>query len=172
MKAVINTSVLIALGKLHYLRLIGKLFDKLVIAESVFEEIRDSEVFAQVGKLTSSGFAEVAKSSKSELLNMLLSSLGKGEAETIVLALDVEADVALLDDLRARKMARRLKLKVMGTLAVLKSLIDRGLIREKPADLCVKLVEQGFWIEKELCTKILTQSSKTNIVRKHFRTET
>lgn len=58
MKAVINTSVLVALGKLGYLRLIGKLFDKLIIAESVFEEIRDSEVFAQVGRLTGTGFAD------------------------------------------------------------------------------------------------------------------
>ena len=105
MKAVVNTSVLIALGKLGYLRLIRKLFDKLVIAESVFEEIKDSEVFTQVSELTGTGFAEVAKSSKRELLDMLSSSLGKGEAETIALALELEADVALLDDLRARKTA-------------------------------------------------------------------
>ena len=52
MKTVINTSVLVALGKLGYLRLIGKLFDKLVIAECVFEEIRDSEVFVQVSALS------------------------------------------------------------------------------------------------------------------------
>jgi len=172
LKAVIDASVLVALGKLGYLRLITKLFNKLVIAESVFEEIRESEVFVQVGKLIDSGFADVVKSSKRELLNMLSSSLGKGEAETIALALDLEADVALLDDLRARKLAGRLKVKVMGTLAVLKPLIDRGLIREKPADICVKLVEQGFWVERELCLKILTESSKTNVVRKHLRTET
>jgi len=156
LKAVVNTSVLIALGKLGYLWLIRKLFDKLVIAESVFEEIKDSEVFTQVSELTGTGFAEVAKSSKRELLDMLSSSLGKGEAETIALALELEADVALLDDLRARKTAGRLKVKVMGTLAVLKTLVDTGLIREKHDDLCEKMVEQGFWIEKELCMKILS----------------
>jgi len=164
LKAVVNTSVLIALGKLGYLRLIRKLFDKLVIAESVFEEIRDSEVFTQIGKLTDTGFAEVAKSSKRELLNMLSSSLGEGEAETIALALELEADVVLVDDLRARKTAGRLKVKVMGTLAVLKTLVDMGLAREKHDDLCEKLVKQGFWIEKELCMRILSGSQKTNIV--------
>jgi hypothetical protein len=155
LKAVINTSVLIALGKLSYLKLIRKLFDKLVMAESVFEEIKDSEVFAQVSRLTDAGFAEVAKSSKHELLIMLSSSLGKGEAETIALASELETDVALLDDLRARKTARRLKVKVMGTLAILKALIDMGLVREKPEDLCEKLIEQGFWIDTELCVKVL-----------------
>ena len=44
----------------------------------------------------------------------------------------------------------------MGTLAVLKTLVDTGLIREKHDDLCEKMVEQGFWIEKELCMKILS----------------
>ena len=106
MKAVVNTSVLIALGKLGYLRLIRKLFDKLIIAESVFEEIRDSEVFTRIGKLTDTGFAEVAKSSKRELLNMLSSSLGEGEAETIALALELEADVVLLDDLSMHALRR------------------------------------------------------------------
>jgi predicted nucleic acid-binding protein len=38
-EVVINTSVLLALGKLGYLRLIRKLFDKLVIAESVFRRL-------------------------------------------------------------------------------------------------------------------------------------
>ena len=50
----------------------------------------------------------------------------------------------MLDDLRARKTARRLKVKVMGTLAVLKVLIDLRLVREKPEDLCEKLIEQGL----------------------------
>ena len=39
-------------------------------------------------------FAEVAKSSRHELLNLLSSSLGKGEAETIVLSLELETAVA------------------------------------------------------------------------------
>lgn len=101
------------------------------------------------------GLVDVAKGSKYELLNMLSSSLGKGESEAIVLALELEVDFALLDDLRARKTARRLKVKVMGTLAVLKVLIDLRLIGEEPEDLCEKLINQGFWIEAEACLKVL-----------------
>lgn len=155
MRAVINTSVLIALGKLGCLELTGELFDKLVIGGSVFEEVRDSEVFAQVSKLIDAGVAEVARTTKRGLLDVLLSSLGKGEAETMVLALELGADFALLDDLKARKTARRLKVKVMGTLAVLKALIGVGLLREAPEDLCEKLIGQGFWVDKELCVRVL-----------------
>ena len=98
---------------------------------------------------------EVAKGSKYDLLNLLSSSLGKGEAETIVVALELKVDVALLDDLRVRKAARRLKVKVMGTLAVLKVLVDLKLVMEKPEGLCEKLVNQGFWVDTELCLKTL-----------------
>jgi predicted nucleic acid-binding protein len=112
LKAAVDSSVLIALGKLGYLKLVGEIFDKLVVAESVLEEIRGDEVCTVVSELTGAGLVEVAKGSKHELLNLLSSSLGKGEVETIAVALELETDVALLDDLRARKAARRLKVKV------------------------------------------------------------
>jgi len=62
------------------------------------------------------GFASVSEASRRELLDVLSSSLGRGEAEAIAVASDVDADIVLLDDLRARRMARRLGLNVMGTL--------------------------------------------------------
>jgi predicted nucleic acid-binding protein len=155
LKAAVDSSVLIALGKLGYLKLVGEIFDKLVVAESVLEEIRGDEVCTVVSELTGAGLVEVAKGSNYELLNLLSSSLGKGEAETIVVALGLEADVVLLDDLRARKTARRLKVKVMGTLAVLKVLLDLELVKEQPEDLCEKLISQGFWVDAESCLKML-----------------
>jgi len=155
LKAAIDSSVLIALGKLGYLKLVGEIFDKLIVAESVLEEIRGDEVCTVVNELTGAGLVEVAKGSNHELLNLLSSSLGKGETETIVVSLELNADVALLDDLRARKTARRLKVKVMGTLAVLKVLLELKLVKEQPVDLCEKLINQGFWVDAESCLKIL-----------------
>lgn len=155
MKATVDTSVLIALGKLGYLRLVKKLFNKLVIAESVFEEAKDSEVFGQVNELINDGFARVVRSTRCELLSMLALNLGKGEAETIALALEMEADVAMLDDLKARRLARRFKVKIVGTLGVIKALTDAELVKENPESLCERLIEQGFWIDRELCVKVL-----------------
>jgi predicted nucleic acid-binding protein len=155
LKATVDSSVLLALGRLGYLKLVGELFDKLFVAQSVFEEISGDELSAHVRELSDAGLVEIAKCSNPELLNLLSSSLGKGEAETIVLALELKTDAALLDDLKARKTARRLKVTVMGTLAVLKVFLDLKLVREKPEDLCQRLIEQGFWIDAELCLKIL-----------------
>ncbi len=58
-------------------------------------------MFGQVNELINAGFARVVKSTRGELLSMLALNLGKGEAETIALALEMEADVAMLDELKA-----------------------------------------------------------------------
>ncbi len=155
LKVAIDSSVLLALGKLGYLKLASELFEKLFLAEAVFAEISGDEIAKDLSKLRDAGLVEVAKCSNTQLFYMLSSSLGKGEAETIVLALDLKTDAALLDDLRARKMARRLNVKVIGTLAVLKALLDADLIKEKPEDLCQRLMNQGFWVDAGLCLKIL-----------------
>ena len=126
------------------------------MAGSVLEEVRGSEVYAEVERMIDVGFASVSEASRRELLDVLSSSLGRGEAEAIAVASDVDADIVLLDDLRARRMARRLGLNVMGTLGVLKALIDMGLIEVSPEDLCSTLIEQGFWIDRELCIEILS----------------
>ncbi|MGB9718920.1 MAG: DUF3368 domain-containing protein [Thermoproteota archaeon] len=150
-----NTSVILAFSKLGYLKLLREVFDKIVVSESVFEEVKDSEVFTQLSELIHMGFMEVTKVVKPGLLDLMSSSLGKGEAEAIALASELKADFVLLDDLKARKTARKLGLKVMGTLAVLKTLIHKGSITETPEYLCKRLIDQGFWIDEKLCTKIL-----------------
>ena len=155
MKAAVDTSVLLALGKLGYLKLLGNVFDTLFVAQAVFEEISGDETVALVHGLSDAGLVEVKICSNPHLLNLLSSSLGKGEAETIALAIELKADVALLDDLKARKTARRLKIAVMGTIAVLKALLDLKLIKETPEVVCQLLIEQGFWVDAELCLKIL-----------------
>jgi len=155
LKAAVDTSVLLALGKLGYLNLVGHLFDKLFVAQSVFEEISGDEIAALVLELSNAGLVEIKTCSNPQLLNLLSSSLGKGEAETIVLALELKTDAALLDDLKARKTARRLNITVMGAIALLKALLDLKIVNEKPEALCQRLIEQGFWIDAELCLKIL-----------------
>jgi predicted nucleic acid-binding protein len=159
LKAAVDSSVLLALGKLGYLKLVTGLFDELFVAQSVFEEISGDELSAQVRELRNAGSLKIKTCSNLELLNLLSSSLGKGEAETIVLALELKTEAALLDDLKARKTARRLKLTVMGTLAILKDLLDLKLVSERPKDLCQKLVETGFWIDLELCLRILSEKT-------------
>ena len=60
-------------------------------------------MYAEVERLMEVGFARVAEASKSKLLDMLSSSLGRGEAEAVAVASEVDADLVLLDDLIGEK---------------------------------------------------------------------
>lgn len=88
---------------------------------------------------------------KPAIIEPAIIKLRQREAETIVLALELKTDAALLDDLKARKTARRLNITVMGAIALLKALLDLKIVNEKPEALCQRLIEQGFWIDAELC---------------------
>ncbi|MFM7091785.1 MAG: DUF3368 domain-containing protein [Bacteroidota bacterium] len=68
--------------------------------------------------------------------------LDKGEAEAIILASEIEADLILLDEALGRYHAKHAGLKVTGTIGVLIKAKKRGLISElKP--LIFELREKG-----------------------------
>jgi uncharacterized protein len=53
------------------------------------------------------------------LIPLLRTELDEGEAEAIALAQEVAADIVLLDERDARRVARRLGLQVVGTVGLL-----------------------------------------------------
>ncbi len=80
---------------------------------------------------------------------MLLSDIGAGEAETIVLALEQRPDIVLIDDLKARKFAKIKGLKIIGTLGLLLMAKQEGMIKEiKP--LISELVLNNIRINKSI----------------------
>ncbi|MEB2837172.1 MAG: DUF3368 domain-containing protein [Desulfurococcales archaeon] len=82
--------------------------------------------------------------------------MDSGEAEAIVLALELNADLLLVDDRDARNLAKKLGLQVMGTLGVLALAKYRGLIRGvKP--IIDRLVKSGFWISREVLEEFLRE---------------
>ena len=59
---------------------------------------------------------------------MLLADLDPGEHDAILLALQVKADLVIMDEREGVEEARRLGLIVTGTLGVLDRAAERGLI--------------------------------------------
>lgn len=73
----------------------------------------------------------------------------KGEAETVVLAEELNADAVLIDDLKARKIARLRGLTVIGTIGLLLDAKNKGLVSEvKP--LLEELIKKKIRISNEL----------------------
>ena len=85
-----------------------------------------------------------------------LEKLDQGEREAIFLAEQQNADLVILDDKAARRVALGRGLRIIGLLGILKDaaqsdLIDLEIVFEK-------LREVGFWVEPSLLERLLREN--------------
>jgi len=135
--------------ELGYLGACKVLFERVIVPRVVYEEILGS----QREELMAEGFIEVAQVSNRALVAVLRERLGAGESEVIALAVErPDIDFVILDDLKARKVFRRLSVgkKLVGSIGVLKKLLREGLITISLEELALRLREAGFYFEEKL----------------------
>jgi predicted nucleic acid-binding protein len=153
LKVVSNTTPIISLLKIDKLHVLKDLYGEIFIPQEVFKEIeagKNKEHYTDLSKIAWIKTLEV-KNEKS--LSYFL-DLDKGEAETIVLATELEADLTILDETLGRYYAKHAKLKVTGTLGVLLKAKKSGYIAKlKP--LLHELKNKGIWLSKSLIEKAL-----------------
>lgn len=140
---IIDTSSLIALERINLLQILCKIYKEVVIPESVIKEF---------GNLSLSCLS--IRKVESNLLKLLITdlNLGKGEADVIALASQTGLKV-IIDDLKARKAAENMGLKLTGTIGVLLKAERLGLIgsaQEKVRE----LREKGFYVSEQLLEDI------------------
>lgn len=150
-KAVLNSSVVIALSTLGYIHKSKNVFTEVLVSRAVYDEIcvrgrgligeRDLLEAVKEGVIT-------VKDVKNRLLvNALLDPLALGEAETITLTVEEKADYIVMDDKLARARAKSMGLNVIGTLRVLRLMYDAKLIDKSQLLKCLeKLKQAGFRI--------------------------
>ena len=128
MRVVSNTSPLIALAKLERLDLLQQLFQKITIPESVYHEFLDycpkneEENFRHA----CDNFIEIIKVQNKLEFNR---RLDLGEQEVLSLALNLNADIALIDDKKAVNEAKDKNIKIASTRAILIIAEEKGLIK-------------------------------------------
>ena len=136
MTVVADSSPLVILAKLGCFELLKKLFSRLHISAEVHHEV----VVAGAGL---PGASEVGDAAWIEVRNLqnqadLLAAkqkyaLGAGELSTILLAKELPANVVLLDDYQARKLAAAEGLQVRGSVGLLETFYRRGYLTDLPA---------------------------------------
>lgn len=169
-KAVLNTSPIIVLTRLNLLEEAIKLFDEVEIPRGVLKELerRKDDVYEKVLRLINENKVKL------EDIEHVFPRLGLGESSTIILALK-HNKITVLDDRKARRLARELGLEVIGSLAILRRLIDKGVIKENPELLYIKLVEIGFYIDHKTYNKIFRkqdQNQQKSPPNKQYPTKT
>ena len=106
-KIISNTSCLIILDNIDRLDILQKLYQRIYLTEEVAQEY---------GKPLENWMTVIPVNDKN-YLRILNTSVDLGEASTIALSIQMTDDnVMILDDLKARKLAKQLQLKFTGLL--------------------------------------------------------
>lgn len=86
----------------------------------------------------------------------LLTEMDLGEAEAVALAQSISGSILLIDDLGARRVADRLGLPRMGTLAVLARAKKLGHV-QMVRPLAEALIANGLFIKEEIVRAVLKE---------------
>jgi predicted nucleic acid-binding protein len=121
-----DTSPLRGLSALGHLTLLASLYGEVLIPPAVADELAVPVAHLPAISLQEHPFIRVRTPASTETLLELNQSLNDGEAQAIVLALEVRADALLIDEHRGRRTAARLGLRPVGLLGVLLELKQRG----------------------------------------------
>ena len=144
-----DTSTLILFQKIGQLELLQKLYEEVVTTPEIAQEY--GEPLPDWIKI------ESVKDKKYQ--DFLETQVDWGEASAIALAKEYEEVLLLLDDLKARKLANRLNLKMTGALGIIHKAKQEGLI-EKVKPLIDKLLSTNFRISEKIIEEILTLNNE------------
>ncbi len=157
MKVISNASPLIALTNIGQLELLNKLFQKVIIPEAVYKEVveegKDKPGATEVKK-TINQWIEVREVKNLDEVKALRAILDYGEAEVVVLAQEIKADLLILDNKEPRIFAKHLGFKLIGTIGVLILAYEKGYLKN-PIEKILKLREKGFYISDRLLKEII-----------------
>lgn len=152
MRVVANASPLIGLGRAGQLELSPRLFGRIHIAGEVHSEV----VVAGAGRVAADILHAATRiqvhppAPAPELAGLRQQHpLGRGELASVLLARKLTADLVLMDDRAARRLARRQQLNVLGTVGVLEAACRRGWVADL-RDLYRRLLATGFYVERRI----------------------
>lgn len=154
---------------MNKLDLIRVLFKEIHIPEAVKTETVDrgkAEGFTDaiaIEKAISSGWIKVDKTKPNAEKLAEEAKIGKGEAEAILLAKQMNTIKLLVDDARARKVAQSLGLKPHGTIYILKlALIRKVISKAQYTQLLRKALDAGLYLSTELYLQALREDQREN----------
>lgn len=126
MIVVSDTSPITNLIKIGRLELLRDLFGEMVVPPEVFEEL--CTLPSQAIVLSKAEWLRVEIPQNLLLLDQLLEQLDIGEAASIVLTLQLHADLLLMDERKGRRAASALGIKITGLLGIFLRAKEKGLI--------------------------------------------
>ncbi|CAA6805875.1 MAG: Nucleic acid-binding protein [uncultured Sulfurovum sp.] len=152
MIVVSNATPIISLASIDKIDILKHFFDRVYIAQAVYDEIKSKRAFGY--QEIDDDFFQIEHIKDDFSQNILLNDLDLGEAQTIVLAKEMGADIVLIDETIGYNIAKSQELNVKRTLSFLIASKKRGYIDEvKP--LLDEMIDKGRWISRKVYRDVL-----------------
>jgi len=151
MIVVANAGPLIAfLAQIGRLKLLQSLYSQLCIPPAVWDEVVVSGRGRPAAvEVSAAAWIHIAKVRDTTAVQLLRERLGAGESEAIVLAIELKADLLVIDEARGRRVAEARGLDKTGTVGMLIVAKKRGLI-SAVSPLLDELQDADFCMSEEL----------------------
>ena len=148
-----DTSPINYLILIRQIDLLPQLFEQIIIPQAVYNELSDSlaPLPVQTWTVDTPNWLKIQPVSQptDEIANLL----DPGESEAIILAQELNADLLLLDDMKARRIAKERGLVITGILGILDQATSMKLINLP--NVVQSLKNTSFWASDSLFQKLL-----------------
>jgi predicted nucleic acid-binding protein len=156
-----DTSPVRALAHLHLLDLLDNLYGEVLVPPAVADELeRPRPASAVVVRVAEHPFFRLQSPADAARVAELRRVLDPGESEAIALAEELEADLLLIDDRRARAYASRLGFDTMGVVGVLLRAKQAGMISHVAPLLDQLRAELRFFISDVVRAEVLRRAGE------------
>ena len=156
MIVVSNTSPISNLAVLGHLPLLQQVYTRIIIPTAVAEEIaRVATIYTQAAIVPTLDWIQIQQLTNNEPIESLREEVDAGEAEAIALALELNADLLLIDEELGRIVASRYGLKVKGLLGVLITAKRLGRILAVKPVMDNLIVQARFRVSQQLYADVL-----------------
>ena len=152
-----NTSPINYLILIGEIDLLPKLFQQIIIPQAVYSELSDPLAPPPVQAWITDRPNWLKIQSVSRTSDAIVDLLDPGERAAILLAQELNADLLLLDDMKARRTAKDRGLAIAGILGILDRAATMKLI-DLPATI-QSLKNTSFWTSDRLLQKLLDKHS-------------
>ena len=152
-----DSSPLITLAKIGHLDLLPQLYETVTITPEVYAEVVVSGAgLAGSSQIPAAKWIDVKPVRKPANLAAAQQrfGLGIGELSVMMLGQELKADVLLIDDMKARKLAQEEGLAVLGCVGVLYDAFGLKLVSDLPESYR-QLLASGAYVDRDLLENIL-----------------
>ena len=157
MIVVSNTSPLMNLAVINQLKIIEQLYGKVIIPEEVSKELFAASIHPLIEHLP---WIEKHQVKNKGLSDSLKIELDDGEAEAIALAIELKADLVLIDERLGRNIASRFGQKCIGIMGILMEAKHKGIIDSVKPVVDDLITKAGFWVSNGLYLKVLREAGE------------